>query len=100
MRIGKHRVDLKKSSHNDATAHTPLTEGGHSHHLIVHAIIFIKSTSHCSFTHPTATTTCSASQPPPRRGRAVEVSNGLLNLLMSGGPSFTVAGRLSRPVAW
>ena len=76
MRIGKHRVDLKKSSHNDATAHTPLTEGGHSHHLIVHAITFIKSTSHCSFTHPTATTTCSPSQPPPRRG---EVSNGLLS---------------------
>ena len=98
--MGKHRVDLKKSSHYDATAHTPLTEGGHSHHLIVHAIIFIKSTSHCSFTHPTATTTCSASQPPPRRGRAVEVSNVLINLLMSGGPSFTVAGRLSRPVSW
>ena len=34
------------------------------------------------------------------RGRAVGVSNGLLNLLMSGGPSFTVAGRLSRPVSW
>ena len=74
QRIGKHRVDLKKSSHYDAIAHTPLTEGGHSHHLLVHAIICIKSTSHCSFTHPTATTTCSPAQPPPRR----EVSNGLL----------------------
>ena len=74
QRIGKHRVDLKKSSHYDAIAHTPLTEGGHSHHLLVHAILCIKSTSHCSFTHPTATTTCSPAQPPPRR----EVSNGLL----------------------
>ena len=36
----------------------------------------------------------------PATAQEGEVSNGLLSHLISGGPSFTVAGWESKPVSW